>query len=103
MPLNEELREAYNKEPEKVIPLCWVNANEGKTAYDMLEHYLRDENFAGVKLQPLFDAYTADSPMVDPIMEIAQAYHKPVFIPCGEASFCSYCDDSYGAWAWSIY
>lgn len=85
--LNEELREAYNKEPEKIIPLCWVNANGGKTAYDMLEHYLRDEGFAGVKLQPLFDAYTADSPMVDPIMEIAQAYHKPVFIHCGHPPF----------------
>ena len=71
--LNKELKEAYQAAPDKIIPLCWVNANEGQEAYDMLEHYLRDENFAGVKMQPLFDAFTADSPMVDPIMEIAEA------------------------------
>ena len=58
--LNEELKEAYRKEPDKIIPLCWVNANEGQKGYDMLEHYLRDEHFAGVKMQPLFDAFTAD-------------------------------------------
>ena len=85
--LNEELKEAYQAAPDKIIPLCWVNANEGQGAYDMLEHYLRDENFAGVKMQPLFDAFTADSPMVDPIMEIAEAYKKPVFIHCGHPPF----------------
>ena len=70
--LNEELKTAYQAAPDKIIPLCWVNANEGQEAYDMLEHYLRDENFAGVKMQPLFDAFTADSPMVDPIMELPE-------------------------------
>ena len=58
--LNEELKTAYQAAPDKIIPLCWVNANEGQEAYDMLEHYLRDENFAGVKMQPLFDAFTAE-------------------------------------------
>ena len=85
--LNEELKTAYQAAPDKIIPLCWVNANEGQEAYDMLEHYLRDENFAGVKMQPLFDAFTADSPMVDPIMELAEAYKKPVFIHCGHPPF----------------
>ena len=85
--LNEELKTAYQAAPDKIIPLCWVNANEGQEAYDMLEHYLRDENFAGVKMQPLFDAFTADSPMGDPIMELAEAYKKPVFIHCGHPPF----------------
>ena len=85
--LNEEVKEAYNRKQDQIMPLCWVNANEGKAAYDMLEHYLRDENFAGVKMQPLFDAFTADSPMVDPIMEIAQFYKKPVFIHCGHPPY----------------
>lgn len=85
--LNEELNTAYKNMPEKIIPLCWVNANEGQKGYDMLEHYLRDENFAGIKMQPLFDAFTADSPLVDPIMEIAEAYQKPVFIHCGHPPY----------------
>lgn len=85
--LNPELLTAYRQMPEKIIPLYWVNANLGQVAYDDLEHYLRDFGFAGVKMQPLFDAFTADSPAVDPIMEIAQKYSKPVFIHCGHPPF----------------
>ena len=85
--LNPELLAAYRQMPEKIIPLYWVNANLGQVAYDDLEHYLRDFGFAGVKMQPLFDAFTADSPAVDPIMEIAQKYSKPVFIHCGHPPF----------------
>ena len=66
--LNGELLETYRKMPSEVIPLYWVNANLGVPAYEDLEHYLRDYRFAGVKMQPLFDGFTADSPAVDPIM-----------------------------------
>ena len=41
--LNEELKEAYQAAPDKIIPLCWVNANEGQEAYDMLEQMSADE------------------------------------------------------------
>lgn len=85
--LNHELDETYRKLPEKVIPLYWANANMGQAAYDDLELYLRDKNFRGVKMQPLFDGFTADSPLVDPIMEIARAYSKAVFIHCGHPPF----------------
>ena len=85
--LNEELLTAWKTMPERIAPLCWVNANLGRQAYDMLEHYLRDEGFAGVKMQPLFDAFTADSPAVDPIIDIARAYGRPVFIHCGHPPF----------------
>ena len=59
--LNEELNAAWHAMPERIIPLCWVNANLGTQAYDMLEHYLRDEGFAGVKMQPLFEACRCSS------------------------------------------
>ena len=85
--LNEELLAAWKAMPERIAPLCWVNANLGQDAYDMLEHYLRDEGFAGVKIQPLFDAFTADSPAVDPIIDIARACGRPVFIHCGHPPF----------------
>lgn len=85
--LNEELNASWHAMPERIAPLCWVNANLGQHSYDMLEHYLRDEGFAGVKMQPLFDAFTADSPAVDPIMDIARAYKVPVFIHCGHPPF----------------
>ena len=85
--LNAELLSVWKQMPGQVIPLYWVNANLGQPAYDDLEHYLRDLGFAGVKMQPLFDGFTADSPMVDPVMEIARKYHKPVFIHCGHPPF----------------
>ena len=85
--LNAELLETYRHMPDQVIPLYWVNANLGQPAYEDLEHYLRDFGFAGVKMQPLFDGFTADSPAVDPIMEIARKYSKPVFIHCGHPPF----------------
>ena len=85
--LNEDLLTAWKAMPGRIAPLCWVNANLGRQAYDMLEHYLRDEGFAGVKMQPLFDAFTADSPAVDPIIDIARAYGRPVFIHCGHPPF----------------
>ena len=40
--LNEELNIAWREMTERIAPLCWVNANLGQQAYDVLEHYLRD-------------------------------------------------------------
>ena len=85
--LNEEVNTAYKQHPDKIIPLAWINANLGDAAYADAEHYLRDEGFAGLKMQPLFDGFTADSPAVDPVMEIARKYKKPVFIHCGHPPF----------------
>ena len=85
--LNSELLDTFRAMPDKVIPLFWVNANLGAPAYEELERYLRDHHFAGVKMQPLFDGFTADSPAVDPVMEIARQYRKPVFIHCGHPPF----------------
>ncbi|MCR4667436.1 MAG: amidohydrolase family protein [Desulfovibrio sp.] len=85
--LNDEVENARRKFPSRIVPLCWVNANLGQAAYDMLEHCLRDQHFAGVKMQPLFDAFVADSEVVDPIIDIAEEYSCPVFIHSGHPPF----------------
>lgn len=84
---NEDTASAFRAEPQKIIPLMWINCAEGKEAYDALEHYIRDEHFAGAKLQPLFDGYTADAPCVDPVAEICEAYGKPLFVHSGHPPF----------------
>ena len=71
---NEETVAAFKAHPDKIIPLMWINCAEGKPAYDALEHYIRDEHFAGAKLQSLFDGYCADDPCVDPVAEICEKY-----------------------------
>ena len=59
---NEETVAAFKAHPDKIIPLMWINCAEGKPAYDALEHYIRDEHFAGAKLQSLFDGYSLRGP-----------------------------------------
>ena len=76
---NEDTVAAFKAHPDKIIPLMWINCAEGQPAYDLLEHYIRDEHFAGAKLQSLFDGYTADAPCVDPVAEICEKYGKPLF------------------------
>lgn len=84
---NEDVAAAYRAHPDKIIPLMWINCAEGQPAYDALEHYLRDEGFAGAKLQSLFDGYTADAPCVDPAAELCEQYGKPLFIHSGHPPF----------------
>ena len=84
---NEETVAAFKAHPDKIIPLMWINCAEGKPAYDALEHYIRDERFAGAKLQSLFDGYCADDPCVDPVAEICEKYGKPLFIHSGHPPF----------------
>ena len=71
---NEETVAAFKAHPDKIIPLMWINCAEGKPAYDALEHYIRDEHFAGAKLQSLL---TATVPMIrvwTPVAEICEKY-----------------------------
>ncbi len=52
-----------------------------------LEKYINQEGFKGIKMQPLFDSFVADDPVVYPVMDFARAYNVPVFIHCGHPPF----------------
>ena len=79
---NDDTLAAFKAHPDKIVPLMWVNCAQGQSAYDLLEHYLRDEHFEGAKLQSLFDGYTADAPCVDPVADICEKYGKRRFAQC---------------------
>ena len=83
---NDAVVEVFQKHPDKVVPFVWVNP-----ALDNVEkkltHYIVEEGFMGIKMQPLFDAFVADDPIVDPVMDFAEAHHVPVFIHCGHPPF----------------
>ena len=83
---NDAVLDAFQRHPDKVVPFVWVNP-----ALDDVEkkltRYIVNEGFMGVKMQPLFDAFVADDPIVDPVMEFAEAHHVPVFIHCGHPPF----------------
>ncbi len=64
----------------------WVNPKEKRSLRDV-ESYLKKKNFIGVKLHPLFDGYTPDSPIVDPIAKMAEKAGVPIQFHCGHPPF----------------
>jgi predicted TIM-barrel fold metal-dependent hydrolase len=64
----------------------WVNPRDPRCR-DKLRRYLREENFVGIKLHPLFDAYTPDSPVVRPVVEVAEEVGVPIQFHCGHPPF----------------
>lgn len=64
----------------------WVNPKEKRSERD-LQTYLKKRNFIGVKLHPLFDGYTPDSPIVRPIAKAAEKAGVPIQLHCGHPPF----------------
>ena len=73
---NEELARAYHKYPDKIVPMVWMNPLQDNVK-EKLDHYILDEGFAGIKMQPLFDAFVTDDPVVYPVMDYAQEHDLP--------------------------
>lgn len=85
--LNAELDEVFRQMPDRVLPVAWVNPREGAPQYEMLERYLEDSGFVGAKLQSLFDAYCADDECVDPVADICERHHVPLFVHSGHVPY----------------
>lgn len=64
----------------------WVNPKDPR-CIRTLEKYLKKENFIGIKLHPLFDGYTPDSPIVYPVAEVAEESGVPIQFHCGHPPF----------------
>ena len=79
---NSLTREAIEKHPEKFTGLVRVNPHEADAAAQA-EEAISDQGFKGVKLNPLFNNFLPDSPVVDPIMEVAAEHRVPVLIHSG--------------------
>lgn len=83
---NEEVAEAYAAFPDKIIPLVWMNPLMDDVEAKM-DKYIDQKGFQGIKMQPLFDAFVADDPVVYPVMDFAKAADVPVFIHCGHPPY----------------
>ena len=83
---NDDVVDAVQAYPDRIVRFVWVNPalddDEKK-----LEKYINQEGFKGIKMQPLFDSFVADDPVVYPVMDFARAYNIPVFIHCGHPPF----------------
>lgn len=63
----------------QVVPLLWVHPSHGGSA-DTAERYLKEGQFAGLKVHPAIEDLPADSPLLDPYLEVAARYGVPVVI-----------------------
>ena len=83
---NDEVAAAYKQYPDKIVPFVWVNPALDDVP-KKLDRYINELGFKGIKMQPLFDAFVADDPVVYPVMDFAREHKVPVFIHCGHPPF----------------
>ena len=73
---NDTVAKAFHKYPDKIVPFVWVNPLLDNVP-EKLHHYVCDEGFMGIKMQPLFDSFVADDPVVYPVMDFAREHKIP--------------------------
>ena len=83
---NDDVVDAVQTYPDRIVPFVWVNPALDNVE-KKLEKYINQEGFKGIKMQPLFDSFVADDPVVYPVMDFAGEYDIPVFIHCGHPPF----------------
>jgi predicted TIM-barrel fold metal-dependent hydrolase len=86
-PNNAVTRDAIMAYPNKLAALAWLDPNQGEKAVSDLELLVTREDFSGLKLHPLFNAYTANDSVVFPLMDLARQKDLPVFIHSGHPPF----------------
>lgn len=74
----EAMRTVANTYPY-VVPLLWIHPGHGGSA-DTAEIYVRDHQFAGLKFHPAREDLPADSPLVDPYLDVCARYGVPMVI-----------------------
>lgn len=85
-PDNEVAIKAKEKYPDNLYALAWMNPTLPNEA-ERFEGFLGTGKISGLKLHPLFNAYTANDECVFPLMEIAIKNDLPVFIHSGHSPF----------------
>lgn len=84
---NDNVLKAYKKYSDRIVPLVFLSPFDGEKAIEMIDNYVINEGFKGIKLNPLKNAYVADADFLNPIMEKADSLGIPVFIHCGHPPY----------------
>jgi len=86
-PDNAVTASALRHAPQSFAALAWMNPHQGETAVVEFQRLVAESGFCGLKLHPLFNAYTANDEVVYPLMDCARKFGLPVFIHCGHPPF----------------
>lgn len=85
---NDEVKIAYEQYKDRIIPLVYLNPLEGDTeCIRKINYYVDECGFKGIKLNPLKNAYVADTLALNLIMEEAEKRELPVFIHSGHPPY----------------
>lgn len=71
------------KKERRLLGSCCVNPNFGKSAADEFENAVKEWGMKSLKLMPTRHGYDIESPIVHPLMEIAQKHGIPATIHSG--------------------
>lgn len=77
---------ALQEFPGHFYALAWENPYNADAVEDLTKR-VETQGFQGLKLHPLFNAFTANDEVVYPLMDVARAKNLPVFIHCGHPPF----------------
>lgn len=84
---NRRLHEVAQRYPDKLLPLYRANPHlEGEE--ERVRAAFEKEGFIGVQLDPTNDGYGIVSPIVDPVIQVAEVLERPVYIHSGDSIFC---------------
>lgn len=86
-PDNAVTSQALRAHPNLFAGLAWLDPNRGEEAVTEFSSLVDEQPFSGLKLHPLFNAYTANDAVVFPLMEEALKRDLPVFIHSGHSPF----------------
>lgn len=84
---NTVVERAVGRFPDRFVGITWANPYDGDKAVETVIREAREHDFQGIKLHPLFNAFTANDAVVHPLMEVAQQMDLPVFIHSGHPPF----------------
>jgi uncharacterized protein len=84
-PDNSLTQRAIAERPQ-VFGLVWANPRE-PNCVEMVESYLEDKNFRGIKLHPILDGFHPNDPMVHPLADLVAELNLPLLIHTGHPIF----------------
>jgi len=81
---NNLVKEAMEKHPDRIVGFVRVNPYLKEIAIKQIEFYVKEAGMKGIKLHPSAEYYSANDPVVYPILEKAVELKVPVLFHSGE-------------------
>jgi predicted TIM-barrel fold metal-dependent hydrolase len=82
--INEEAARLAAAHP-RLKPLAWAKPGAANAAESVIEPFLRDRGFVGIKFHPEFNRFSADSEAVIPYLRLCEKYRVPAVFHCGRS------------------